>query len=98
MKEKNKTLVVKWVPTEVTDDKFKEILDSNKTKYANAERMSSRRDGRSLQMFQLELKDPAEAMALISEDLMCPQTGIIFKVEDFRAPISVWQCYNCQNF
>ena len=32
------------------------------------------------------------------EDLMCPQTGIIFRVEEFRAPISVRQCYNCQNF
>ena len=29
---------------------------------------------------------------------MYPQTGIIFKVEEFRAPISVRQCYSCQNF
>ena len=78
MKEKSKTLVVKWVPTEFTDDEFKEILDSNRS--AKAERMKSRRDGRSLQMFQIELKDPAEAEAIISENLSCPQTGIIFKV------------------
>ena len=60
--------------------------------------MKSRRDGRSLQMFQKELNDPAEAEAIISRNITCPQTGIIFKVEEFRAPISVRQCYNCQNF
>ena len=49
-------------------------------------------------MSQLELKEPAEAEALISENLTCLQTGIIFKVEDFRAPISVRQCNNCQKF
>ena len=43
-------------------------------------------------MFQFELKDPAEAKALISENLQCPQTGIIFKMEDFRGPILVRQC------
>ena len=25
-------------------------------------------------------------------------TGIVYKVEEFRAPISVMQCYNCQSF
>ena len=94
MKEKNKTLVVKGMPTKFTDDEFKEILDSNKIQYANAERMKSRRDGRSLQMFQIELKDPAEAEAIISENLTCPQTRIIFKVEKFRTPISVRHFYN----
>ena len=49
-------------------------------------------------MFQLELSDSAEAEALISSNITCPQTGIIFKVEEFRAPISVQQCYNCQHF
>ena len=55
--------------------------------------MKSIRDGRSLQMFQIELKDPAEAEAIISNNIKCPQTGIIFKVEEFRAPFSVRQCY-----
>ena len=41
--------------------------------------MKRRRHGRSLQMFQLELKDPDETEALISENLTCPQTGIIIK-------------------
>ena len=97
-KEKSKTLVVKGVSTEFTDDEFKAILDFNKIQYAKAERMKSRRDGRAFQMFQLELKDPSEAEALISENITCLKTGIIFKVEEFRAPISVRQCYNCQNF
>ena len=94
----NKTLVIKGMPTEFPDEEFKEILDLNKIQYAKAERMKSRRDGRSLKMFQLQLKDPAEVKALISENLTCHQTGIIFKVEDFQAPISVQQCYNCQDF
>ena len=86
------------MPTKFTDDEFKEILDYNKIQYAKAERMKSSRDSRSLQMLQIELKDPAEAEAIISNNLACSQTGIIFKVGQFRAPISVRQCYNCQNF
>ena len=95
---KSKTLVVKGVPTEFTDEEFKQVLDHTKINYAKAERMQSKRDGRKLQMFQLELSDSAEAEALISSNLTCPQAGIIFKVEEFRAPISVQQCYNCQHF
>ena len=60
--------------------------------------MKSRRDSRSLKLFKIELSDPAEAEAIIPNNITCSQTGIIFKVEEFRAPISVWQCYNCQNF
>ena len=40
MKEKNKTLVIQGVPTEIADDKFKEILDLNKIqKYKNTPRL-----------------------------------------------------------
>ena len=84
------------MPTEFTNEEFKQVLDHSKIKHAKAERMKSRRDGRMLQMFQNELSDPAEA--IISNKITCPQTGIIFKVEEFHAPISVQQCYNCQNF
>ena len=50
-------------------------------------------------MFQTELKDLAEAEAIISNNhLTRPQTGMIFKVEEFHVSISVRQCYNCQNF
>ena len=93
MKEKSKTLVVKGVPTEFANNEFKEILDSNKIQYAKAERMKSRRDGRTLQMFQIELKDPFVAETIISNNPTCLQTGIIFKVEEFQTPISVRQCY-----
>ena len=98
IEEKGKTLVVKGLPTEFTNDEFKQILDYNKIQHAKAEGMKSRRDNRSFQMFQIELRDPAEAEAIISNYITCPQTGIIFKVEEFCAPTSVWQCYNCQNF
>ena len=91
-KGKGKTLVVKGVPTEFTNDEFKQIFDYNKIQHAEAERMKSRRDGRSLQMFQIELNYPAEAEAIISYNITCPQTGIIFKVKEFCAPISVRQC------
>ena len=97
-KGKSKTLIVKGVPTEFTNEEFKQVLDHNKIKHAKVERMKSRRDGRMLQMFQTELSDPAEAEAITSNKITCPQTGIIFKVEEFHAPISVQQCYNCQNF
>ena len=97
-KDKSKTLVVKGVPTEFTNDEFKQVLDHNKIKHAKAERMQSKRDARILQMFQIELSDPAKAEAVISSNLTYQQTGIIFKVEEFRAPVSVQQCYNCQNF
>ena len=97
-KDKSKTLVVKGVPTEFTNNEFKQVLDHNKIKHAKAEQMKSKKDGRILQMFQLELSDPAKAEALISKKITCPQTGILFTVEEFRAPILVQQCYNCQNF
>ena len=51
-----------------------------------------------LQMFKLEIKDEAEAEALISQNLTCHITGIIYKVEEFRSPVSVQQCWNCQSF
>ena len=55
-KEKSETLVVKGVLTEFTNEEFKKVLDHNKIKHAKAERMKSRRDGRMLQMFQIEFK------------------------------------------
>ena len=66
--------------------------------YAKAERLISKKDGRVLEIFKLEIKDNTEAEALISDNLTCPVTGIIYRVEEFRTPISVQQCYNCQCF
>ena len=78
-KQKNKCLVVKGVPTDITDKDFKEFLDLNKISYAKAERYKSKKDGRVLPMFQLEISDPAEAEALLSQNLMCNVTGIVYK-------------------
>ena len=97
-KTASKTLVVKGVPAEVSGKDFKELLGLNKIIYARAERLTSKKDGRVLQMFKLEIKDKAEAEALISQNLTCHITGIIYKVEEFRFPVSVQQCWNCQNF
>ena len=77
---------------------LKEFLDLNKISYAKAERVKSKKDGRVWPIFQLEITDPAEAEALLSQNLACNVTGIVYKVEEFRAPISVMQCYNCQCF
>ena len=93
----NKRLAVKGVPTDITEAEFKEFLDLNKISYAKTERLKSQKDGRVLPIFQLEVTDPTEAEALISQSLVCNVTGIVYKVEEFRAPISV-QCYNCQSF
>ena len=76
-KAASKTLVVKGVPTEVLEKDFKEFLGLNKITYTKAERMTSKKDGRVLQMFKLEIKDEAEAKALISQNLTCHITGII---------------------
>ena len=97
-KQKNKCLVVKGVPTDLTEEDFKEFLDLNKISYAKAQRLKSKKDGRVLPIFQLEVSYPAEAKALLSQNLMCNVTGIIYKVEEFCQPVLVWQCFNCQCF
>ena len=68
-KQKNKCLVVKGVPSDLTDKDFKEFLDLNKISYAKAERYKSKIDDRVLPMFQLEISDPAEAEALLSQNI-----------------------------
>ena len=42
-KDQPKNLAVKGVPTDITDDEFKEFLDLNKITYAKAERLKSKR-------------------------------------------------------
>ena len=66
--------------------------------YAKAERLKSKKDGRVLPIFQLEISDPAETEALLSQNLVCNVTGIVYKVEEFRQSVSVRQCFNCQCF
>ena len=91
------SLVVKGVPTELAEQEFKEFLDFNKINNAKAERLTSKKDGRCLEMFKLEIKDDTESEALITEHLTCPMTGIIYRVEEFRTSIFVQQCWNCQD-
>ena len=97
-KVSTRSLAAKGVPTDITEADFKEFLDLNKISYTKAERLKSKKDGRVLPIFQLQITDPDEAEALLSQNLACNVTGIVYKVEEFRAPISVWQCYNCQCF
>ena len=73
------------MPTEVSEKDFKEFLDLNKIIDAKAERLTSKKDGRVPQMFKLEIKDEAEAEALILQNLTCRITGIVHKVEEFRS-------------
>ena len=73
-----KSLVIKGVPAQVSEQEFKEFLDLSKIKYAKAERLISKKDGRALEIFKLEIKDDTEAEALIPEDLTCPVTGTIY--------------------
>ena len=93
-----RSLAVKRVPTDITEADFKEFLDLNKISYATAERLKSKKEGRVLPIFQLEITDPDEAEGLLSQNLACNVTGIVYnprvyKVEEFRVPISVMQCY-----
>ena len=97
-KEQTKSLAVNGVPTCLTDIEFKEFLDLNKISYAKAECLKSKMDGRVLPMFQLEINNSTEPEALISQNLVCQVTGIVYEVEEFRSPVSVMQCYNCQSF
>ena len=98
-KAHSKSLVVKGVCTDLTESEFKEFLDINKISYAKAERLKGQKDDRVLPIFQLDISDPDEAEALLSKNLACNITGIVvYQVEEFRKPVSVMQCFNCQSF
>ena len=97
-KEKTTSPAVEGVPIEITDNEFIEFLDLNKISYIKAERLKSKKDGRSLPLFRIDIHDPTEAEALISQNLVCQITGILYTVEEFRSPVSVRQCFNCQSF
>ena len=86
------------MPAEVTEQEFKEFLDLNKINYAKADRLTSKKDGRVLEILKLEIKDDAKAKDWITENLTCPITGIIYRVKEFRTPIFVQQWSNCQSF
>ena len=96
--KQTKSLAVKRVPADITDSEFQEFLDLNKINCAKAERLKSQKNGRVLPIFQFEINDPTEAETLISQNLVCNVTGIVYKMEEFRQPISVSQCFDCQTF
>ena len=93
-KTQTKSLAIKGVPTDITDIEFLEFLDLNKTSYAKAERLKKQKRG-VFPIFRLEIDDPTEAEALLSPNLVCQVTGV---AEEFRLPVSVTQCCNCQSF
>ena len=95
---KGKMLVFKGVPTRVTIDDFKELLEFNKITHAEVERMTSKRSARDLRFIKIKCDDPKQAEALISGGFICQKTGIIFKVEEFRTTPSTQQCFRCQGF
>ena len=94
-KVKTKSLAIKGVPTDITDTEF---LDLNKISYAMAERLKSKKDGRVPPIFRLEINDHTESEAVLSQNLVCQVTGIVYEVEEFRSPLSVTQYFNCQSF
>ena len=93
-KTETKSLAIKGVSTNVTEKEFQEFVDLNKINYAKTERLQSKKDGRVLPIFQLEINDPDDAEALISQNLACNITDIVYRVEEFRQPVSVTQCFN----
>ena len=96
--KKEKVLVFKGVSNNIILEDFKELLDFNKMTHAEAERMKSKRTGRDLSFTKIKCDDQKQAEALISGGLICQKTGIIFKVEEFRIPSSIQQCFKCQGF
>ena len=54
----NRSLAVKGVPTDLTDDELREFLNLNKINYTNADCLKSKKDGRVLPIFQVEIKGP----------------------------------------
>ena len=56
-KDKSKTLVVKGVPTEFTNDEFKQVLDHNKIKHAKTERFISSAVGKIFKLHTNKLRE-----------------------------------------
>ena len=81
----NKSLAIKGLPADITDDEFREFLNLNKISYAKADRLKSEKDGRVLPIFHLEISDPDEAEALLSQNLRCNVTGIVYRWKNFES-------------
>ena len=92
-----KSLAIKRVPTDITDTEFIEFLDLNKISYAKAERLKSKKDNRIFSIFRLKINHPTEAEAHICQTVLCQVTGIVYKVQKLRSPVSVTQCFSCKS-
>ena len=102
----NKCLSVKGVPTDRTETDFKEFLDLNKISYAKAERLKSKKDGRVLPIFQLELSDPAKPRLYFLKILCVMLLDLCTKWKNFtslfRFGSALTQCFrhlaqNCKS-
>ena len=82
----------------ITIKDFQELLDFNKISHAEAERMKSKRTGKDLPFIKTKSDEPKQAEALLSGELVCQKTGIIFRVEEFKTTPSILQCFKCQSF
>ena len=60
--------------------------------------MKSKRTGKDMPFIKIKSDDPKQAEALISWELICRKTGIVFKVEEFRITPSIQQCFKCKGF
>ena len=54
-KTQNKSLVINGVPTDITDEEFREVLDLNKINYAKADLLKSKKTIGSYQSFNSKL-------------------------------------------
>ena len=89
---KRNFLLSNGVSNNITIKDFKELLDFNKINHAEAERMKQKRTGKDLSFIKIKSDDPKQAGALLSGGLICQETGIIFRVEEFKTTPSILQC------
>ena len=77
-KKQSHKVLVKGISTDIKHPK--------QTNFAKAECFIGKRSGMPLPMFLVELKEAATAEARIAKKIVCQESGMIFKVEEFRAP------------
>ena len=93
---KGKDLVFKGYLATLQEMISKNCLIIAKITHADAGRRKSKRSGRDLPFIKIKCDNIKQAEALISGDQYARKTGIIFKVEEFRATPSIQQCFKCQ--
>ena len=89
-------VLVKGVSTDIQQEEFENMLTQNKITFAEAARFISKRSHMHFPSVLVELNEAATAEALIAKKLVCQKSGMVFKVEEFRAPPSIRHCNHCQ--